>query len=459
MALAAWLGFVAAAALVVGATPAFLWGALAPCFLGALAFTIVRALAPTAGELRLALVVAGAVVAVAVVLDAEGLPLGDGGDALLRRPRGLLYNRNYAGEYLALVLPVCLTAAASARDGRRLARVVHRALVVVVGLALIWTRCRTAWLAAAGGSAMVVLTAARTARPRLARVVALVVAGAALALVVPNRLQWSEAQPFAATARRLLKLKSGSGALRLEQYAATVRLVAAHPVAGLGPGGWQPAIRAGDWRLGVNRNAHSDYLRALADGGPAAAAALLALYGAALVAAWRARRRFAEAPALVLTLATISAADALLYRPEAAILAFAALAALGRRARRRLSARRSRRPASHRTRRGGAPSSTRYRRGSCALGRVAAAGSRAQRSTRMRRRRSPRDGARDEAASRSPRTSGRRRASSARRRPRRRRLVRCARASVTCSPRSPRLRARAPTGRRESQSLAPCPHR
>ena len=329
LALAAWLGLVAAAALVVGATPAFLWGALAPYFLGALAFTIVRALAPTAGELRLALVVAGAVVAVAVLLDAEGLPLGDGGDALLRRPRGLLYNRNYAGEYLALVLPVCLTAAAAARDGRRLARVVHGALVVVVGLALIWTRCRTAWLAAAGGSAMVVLTAARTARPRLARVVALVVAGAALALVVPNRLQWSEAQPFAATARRLLKLKSGSGALRLEQYAATVRLVAAHPVAGLGPGGWQPAIRAGDWRLGVNRNAHSDYLRALADGGPAAAAALLALYGAALVAAWRARRRFAEAPALVLTLATISAADALLYRPEAAILAFAALAALG----------------------------------------------------------------------------------------------------------------------------------
>ena len=83
LALAAWLGSVAAAALVVGAMPRLVGRAGAPLPRRARVHDRARAGAD-GGELRLALVVAGAVVAVAVVLDAEGLPLGDGGDAPLR---------------------------------------------------------------------------------------------------------------------------------------------------------------------------------------------------------------------------------------------------------------------------------------------------------------------------------------------------------------------------------------
>jgi O-antigen ligase len=139
---------------------------------------------------------------------------------------------------------------------------------------------------------------------------------------MPNRLQWSETQPYAATARRLLNLHSGSGAMRLDQYRLTLQLVASHPLVGLGPGEWQTAIGNIDWHLGINRNAHSDYLRALSDGGFPAAGALVVLYLAAFVAALRARRRFPEAAAFVVTAATISAADALLYRVETAVLVF-----------------------------------------------------------------------------------------------------------------------------------------
>ena len=118
-----------------------------------------------------------------------------------------------------------------------------------------------------------------------------------------------------------------SGALRLEQYAAKVRLVAAHPSPGSAP-----AAAAGHPRRRLAPRSQSqradDHLRALAD---AARRRPRRSWRSTARRWWRrgARGVVRRGRALVLPPATISAADALLDRPEAAILAFAALAALG----------------------------------------------------------------------------------------------------------------------------------
>ena len=244
------------------------------------------------------LVTAG-LVAVAVVVDAETTWRADA----VRRPGGLFGNRNYAAEYLALLLPLLLW---RARERWR------PLLLVTVGAALALTRCRTAWLACGAGVG-VLLVAAWSERRTVARGVALLVLGGLVASAIPNRLSWSDARPLRSTASRLFDLGSGSGAMRLEQYKQTLRLVWRHP-AGLGPGGWQPAMTAVAPALAVNRNPHSEYLRALSDGGVAALGALVVLLGWALRGAWRARR-----PALLAawaTLALICVADCPLWRPE-----------------------------------------------------------------------------------------------------------------------------------------------
>ena len=299
LALVGWCGAVAIAGLHGDCTPYFFWGALMPYGFALVAALALVAAAPSASTVRAALLVTAGLVAVAVVVDAETTWRANA----VRRPGGLFGNRNYAAEYLALLLPLLLW---RARERWR------PLLLVTVGAALALTRCRTAWLACGAGVG-VLLVAAWSERRTVARGVALLVLGGLVASAIPNRLSWSDARPLRSTASRLFDLGSGSGAMRLEQYKQTLRLVWRHP-AGLGPGGWQPAMTAVAPALAVNRNPHSEYLRALSDGGVAALGALVVLLGWALRGAWRARR-----PALLAawaTLALICVADCPLWRPE-----------------------------------------------------------------------------------------------------------------------------------------------
>jgi hypothetical protein len=258
---------------------------------------------------NLAIVIAALLVAGSVLLDAEGIlqhVVWQSRWAGRHRPGGLLGNRNAAGQYLAIALPVALAT---------LGRHSCRWLLPLFGLAIAMTRCRTAWIA--GGVAMVVWLVLVPVAIRRAQILAsaLVLGGFFAAAVVPVRLQWREAEPMAATAGRLLDLGSGSGALRLRQYAEGGSLLAAHWF-GMGADQWNPTVRGDDPELAKNSIPSSDYLRFACDGGLPALAAFLTFLGAAMVAAWRRRCEIPQALPFWLTLALICLVDAELYRLE-----------------------------------------------------------------------------------------------------------------------------------------------
>ena len=183
--------------------PAYLlWPALAPYLLCAEALALACAIELDAEALSCVLAWLGGVLALSVVVDGEW----PGAFTAFRRPGGLLGNRNFAGEYLALALP-CLLAL-----GGRVAVVLR----LVVGVALLWTRCRAAWIAAAV-AALTVLMTAPDWRATL-RAFGGVLGGGAIGLVLPSRLHWREPHPFIDTARRMFELDEGSGAMRLRLH-------------------------------------------------------------------------------------------------------------------------------------------------------------------------------------------------------------------------------------------------
>jgi O-antigen ligase len=311
--------FVAAASIATLVMPrATFWlYALLPYLVLGVTFAVARRFVDCS-IVRWTLAITGAVVAASVLLDAfAGI-----GTSPLRRPGGLLGNRNFAAEYLALALPTALVLFTRARR--------WFVLLLIFGVALALTRCRTAWIAAACASAAVLaLSAPDTRRPR-ALGVALVVAGILLATVLPTRLAWREANPFTATLSRTVELTSGSGELRVRQYEATLRMLDGRHAwwTGVGAGGWQAAVHARDPAAARNGIPHSDYLRVLSDGGVPALAALAVLLLAATVAAWRRRREMPDLAVFVGVLALVALADAPLFRLEVVVITGAMLAAL-----------------------------------------------------------------------------------------------------------------------------------
>lgn len=317
IALVAWLGGVASSALTVHGDASFFWGALTPYAMAAIVYLAIRLLQPTLDEISGVVACAAVVAAGTVILDAAGAWSDADPLAALRRPHGLFYNRNYAGEYIALSLPFFVPS---------LSRRHARWLLVPLALALVWTRCRTAWITAAASGVALLFLWSRQSDRRALRVGLALFAFAALAgTVIPTRLHWREQNPYLATADRLFEVRSGSGALRIRQYVETFNLVAGRMLVGLGPGRWREEIARKDVALAINRNAHSDYLRALADGGLPSACGLLALW---IVAALAARRVDPRATIFVVAFASTSLADCPLYRPETATLAAAVLAAI-----------------------------------------------------------------------------------------------------------------------------------
>jgi len=312
LALMTWIGGVAAASMTVVGESSFFWGAIAPYLLAALVFVVVRTLRPSVGELAWVITGASLVVTATVMLDAAGR-WHDGPLESLRRPHGLLFNRNYAGEYLALTLAFALPA---------LARPRARWLLVPIAFALVWTRCRTAWIAAPLTGVCLLLCSPHAQRRALATALATLCLAMLLAAVVPTRLQWREHDPYRATAARLVDLRSGSGALRVRQYRETLELVRGRLLVGLGPGRWQENIARRDATLAINRNPHSDYLRALADGGLPSVAGLCLLLAFAGAAA---RRVDPRATTLVVVFSFMACADCPLYRIETFTLAAAVL--------------------------------------------------------------------------------------------------------------------------------------
>ncbi len=253
IALAAWLRE-RSAPRMLDLADALLWGAVALAVLSAAlggsgwiglrgcalcagaaaTFTAARGVAREGGgEALLTTACAAAVLlAASVLLEAHGVVHLSVGT---RSPGGLLGHRNFAAHLLALALPLLLRGLLLSPR-----RLLWSGGVVLVVAALVLTRCRTAWIGAALASVAFAAMAVRAgvARPRFAAAGLALAAGAALAVLVPNRLAWRSAHPFAETLGSLADLKSGSGAGRLQQYRTTLSMIAAHPLLGVGPGGW-----------------------------------------------------------------------------------------------------------------------------------------------------------------------------------------------------------------------------
>jgi putative inorganic carbon (HCO3(-)) transporter len=269
-----------------------------------------------------------------------------------RTPGGTLGNRNRMAHALAIGLPVLWFHALTVHDRARFGFLALGLAAVLAALVL--SRCRAAWLAAAVGSVILLPVLALGWRlldaglkRRLGILCVALLGGFFFALYVPNQLQWFSSTPYHDSLRTLVDHESGSGRGRVIQYRNTLQMARAHPLLGVGPGNWMleypryasredpsydPASRAPTTRL-----PQSDWVALAAERG-FIALALLVLAGGVLVL--RCLRRIrglgSDGPVLdgfvvlsvVGTLLVLGVLDAVLLTPTATLLTFATLGAL-----------------------------------------------------------------------------------------------------------------------------------
>lgn len=257
-----------------------------------------------------------------------------------RAPGGTLGNRNFVAHAAAFGMPVLLYVTLSAQ--RRLTFVLGALGVLITTAALVLTRSRAAWLAF-GIMAVVFLVTAW--RARLVAIVLFAGAGVAAALLLPNALRWRSDNPYLESVAGVVNYQEGSGRGRLVQYERSLRMAAASPLLGVGPGNWaveypeharrnDPSMDPSEPGMTFNPWPSSDWVAFASERG-LATAALLAIAFAML--AWTGLRRVhdpEEGLASATLVATIVAAgvagafDAVLLLALPAMLVWTALGAL-----------------------------------------------------------------------------------------------------------------------------------
>jgi O-antigen ligase len=262
-----------------------------------------------------------------------------------RAPGGTLGNRNFIGHAAAFGLPVVLLAALR---GSRLAPLG----VGIVTAALILTRSRAAWLA----TAVVVIVflvgmlmrGNRRTWARFLIVLAFAVGGGAAALLLPNTLRWRSDNPYLESIRGVAAYDEGSGRGRLVQYGQSMRMAAAHPLLGVGPGNWpvhypghaarrDPSLDPDEPGMTYNPWPSSDWIAFVSERGLVATALLLLAMAGLALAGLRALFRAVsaeEALPSIAFLGTLAGAmatgafDAVLLLAAPALLVWASLGAL-----------------------------------------------------------------------------------------------------------------------------------
>lgn len=276
------------------------WRAAALTVTGLAAFALVHHLA-RAGETRTLL---GWAALAAAVGAGTGLAQAMGYEhpsfSRLRAPGGTFGNRNFLAHIAAAALPVVAFGVVTTR--RRVAVIVGAIGFALLASALVLTRSRAGWLAAIAGLGTVVVLVAFTRFRRsvplpIGRAVlltAMLGAGAAAAIVVPNTLEWRSDSPYTDTLGNLTNYREGSGRGRLLQYQNTLMLAVRHPLLGVGAGNWSlhygevaprgdPSFASNDV-VPLNPWPSSDWLALASERGvPGVLAALLLAFGLA----WR----------------------------------------------------------------------------------------------------------------------------------------------------------------------------
>jgi len=327
----------------------------------ALAITLASAAvywsARTASEGGLARQLAAACAAAAVLAAATSLAQAYGVTSdyfsLNRAPGGTFGNRNFMAHIAAIGTPALVFCTIGARRGWT--ATLGTMGLAAISAALVLSRTRAAWLALAAGAALLAIGLWRAHRrwsePRAARRMQMLglaaAAGVLAALLLPNTLEWKSDSPYLDTVTGVVNYREGSGHGRVVQYANTLRLAAAHPLFGVGPGNWAPVYPTvaapndpsldPDDGMTSNPWPSSDWIAIAAERGlPALAAMLLALFGMTM-GAWRRADRasnaeeYLEGLALATTLVVTvicAAFDAVLLLPTAALIVWALLGAL-----------------------------------------------------------------------------------------------------------------------------------
>ena len=276
--------------------------ALALSVSSAVVFWTARALG-AAGHHRAVLgaaAAAGVVGAITCLLQVYGLETDL--FSINRAPGGTFGNRNFVAHYAAIALPVVVYFAITAQGARTLN--IATIGVALLAATLVLSRSRAAWLAVAVSAAavMIPLFVSRTywnGAPVVRRLARLAVAsgvGVALAIFLPNQLNWRSDSPYLDSARAVVDYSSGSGRGRVAQYRNSLSMSLANPVFGVGPGNWPVEYvefapdndrSLGNDGMTSNPWPSSDWVAFLSERGVVAAASLLGVFALLFLGAMR----------------------------------------------------------------------------------------------------------------------------------------------------------------------------
>lgn len=274
--------------------------------------------------------------------------------SLNRAPGGTLGNRNFVAHLCAFGLPVLFLCAL--RAYRLLGTVLGALGVAMLSGTLVLTRSRAAWLAVAAVLAVflvgwLLVPPARRSLRHWSRLVLLLLAsaGGALAVVsLPNTLHWTSDNPYAETAHGLVNAKEGSGRGRLLQWKNSLKMAAAHPLLGVGPGNWpvhypayaprsDPSMNDNEPGMTSNPWPSSDWVAFVSERGAAATVLLLLAFAGLGVAALHRMRAARDADeglaalalaAMVAGAVVVGAFDAVLLLGLPSLLVWASLGTL-----------------------------------------------------------------------------------------------------------------------------------
>jgi len=279
-----------------------------------------------------------------------------------RSPGGTFGNRNFVAHLAAIGVPILVWFALTSR--RAIGVTLALLGLILVVAALVLSRSRAAWIAAA--SAVVVggvmawrshtLAWNREIAFRSALLAAATGLAVSAALVLPNTLEWKSDSPYLDSVTHVMSYREGSGRGRLIQYRNTMGIAVDYPLLGVGPGNWpvyyprfaardDPSLDPDD---GMTSNPwpSSDWMAVIAERGfPAALCLAVAVLGLLVVSAHRVRTAADSAEGLT-ALAFVStltatlvcgAFDAVMLLPAPALLVGALLGALSTPSRARLT--------------------------------------------------------------------------------------------------------------------------
>ena len=211
---------------------------------GAMLFWCARALVRAGHRRSLVAALSAAAVLAAATSLAQVYGVRSEYFSLNRAPGGTFGNRNFVAHLAAVGAPLLVLSTLAAR--RRASLSLGAVGLAATAAVLVLTRSRAAWLGASMASVPALWAGWRAVRlsegdrvMRRAGLLGLTIAvGAGAALALPNTLNWNSDSPYLDSVRGVVNYQEGSGHGRLVQYRNSLRMAAAHPLLGVGPGNW-----------------------------------------------------------------------------------------------------------------------------------------------------------------------------------------------------------------------------